>query len=492
MSGTTGTFDLSLSFNGNTATITSLPFGDTAGDVQAQIGILLTDLGISGATVAVTQTGSYYTVVLGGSLAGNTPALIAITPDPGTGDIVSPVPTVTTTQGGDPSQYFVGSALPVDGGITTVASSTGLGAATGSVYVQNGSSLQLEANVTVAGKNLVVSGTGAPTVGDPLGVNWFVQGPAPVVNGTTLGTNPAPVAGYVTDIAVDPTDPLTMYITTAGGGVWKTQNGGKTWTSIWNDAQSVYDGVIALDPTDPLHIYVGTGLLDYSMNSFAGTGLYQSYDGGVSWSLITGAGGANPFFGRAITAIAFDPFDPDNAAAVAPTAAHPDGFGPVLYISDSDQTVDGYNGVNGAPDPAIGVFRLVPVAGQGFFLNPEHVPAADLLFNLTNTVSWNRDPANMLGSFKNSGNPGPDDDFRMNFPQMQAAWTDVKVSNGVLFAAMGSDIGDAADGYEYPCDLPEPAPRFRTRLEHQRGLRVAALGGVLSALHSHDKVWQHQ
>ncbi len=349
MSGSTGTFNLSLTFGGNSATTASaLSFGASAAQMQTAIGGLLTALGISGGTVTVTQTGSYYAVLLGGTLAGNTPALLDVTPL--SGDIVDPVPIVTTTQGGDPSLYFQNSLAPVDGGILTVANSLGLGTATGNVVVQSGSSLQLEANVIVAGKTLIVSGSGAPTVGNPLGVSWFSEGPGSIVDAGTLGTQKATISGYVTDVAIDPTDTSTMYITTAGGGVWRTQDGGKTWFALWNDALSFYDGVIAMDPTDPLHLYVGTGLQDNSINSFAGTGLYQSYDGGETWSLMTGAGGANPFLGRAITAIAFDPFDPDNNPASPPTVARPDGAGPVLYIADSDQTVDGTSGA--APRPS--------------------------------------------------------------------------------------------------------------------------------------------
>jgi len=467
MSGSTGTFNLSLTFGGQTVTTAvPLPLGDTAADVQSQLSGLAAALGVSGGTVTVTQTGSYYTVILGGTFAGNIPAVISVTRV--TGDIVAPVPITPTTQGGDPSLYFFGSGLPVDGGITTVANSQGLGAASGSVFVQGGqgggtgSSLQLEGNITIGGKTLVVSGQGVPSVGDPLGVTWYAQGAGPIGNGTTLGKNKAPVAGYVTDVAVDPADPKTIYISTAGSGVWKTNNGGLTWQSIWNDLQSLYDGAIALDPFDPQHVYLGTGLQDNSLNSFAGTGLYQSFDGGQSWQLITGPGGSNPFFGRAITAIAFDPFDPDNNPDNSKT-----GAGPVVYISDSDQTVDGYNGLNGNPDPLIGVFRYDPQAGVRFnpatgLGSPENVPAADKLFNLTDIVSFNRNPANKASAhFTNTpGAPGPDDDFRLNFPQTDGTWSDMKISNGVLFAAMGTDYpSQPADQPGYPqLPLPNPLP----------------------------------
>ena len=61
---------------------------------------------------------------------------------------------------------------------------------------------------------------------------WFSVGPDTVANGQTAGSSA--VAGSVTAEAVDPEDPNTIYIATAGGGVWKTINGGQTWNPIFS------------------------------------------------------------------------------------------------------------------------------------------------------------------------------------------------------------------------------------------------------------------
>src|SRR5437870_4216153 len=66
--------------------------------------------------------------------------------------------------------------------------------------------------------------------------NWTPVGPAPIVD-ATLGGRGAQTAGRlsasgrVTGIAADPIDPNTIFITAAGGGVWKTVDGGTTWNS---------------------------------------------------------------------------------------------------------------------------------------------------------------------------------------------------------------------------------------------------------------------
>jgi autotransporter-associated beta strand protein len=72
---------------------------------------------------------------------------------------------------------------------------------------------------------------------------WFQLGPTTVTNGqtpnnTTKGQQQA-VAGSVTAAAVDPNDPNTIYIATAGGGVWKTINGGKNWYSIFSSIPEI-------------------------------------------------------------------------------------------------------------------------------------------------------------------------------------------------------------------------------------------------------------
>ncbi|HJP59052.1 MAG TPA: hypothetical protein VJ865_03610 [Gemmatimonadaceae bacterium] len=77
---------------------------------------------------------------------------------------------------------------------------------------------------------------------------------------------------------------LTIYIGSASGGVWKSENGGTTYKPIFDkqDVQSI--GAIALDPTNPKVIWVGTGE-SWTRNSVSiGDGIYKSTDGGDNWT----------------------------------------------------------------------------------------------------------------------------------------------------------------------------------------------------------------
>jgi photosystem II stability/assembly factor-like uncharacterized protein len=94
---------------------------------------------------------------------------------------------------------------------------------------------------------------------------------------------PALMSGRINDLELHPTDPRILYAGTAGGGVWKSNDGGATFNPIFEEhCQSI--GAVAMDPNNPDKvIYVGTGET-WTRNSVSvGDGLYRSTDGGINW-----------------------------------------------------------------------------------------------------------------------------------------------------------------------------------------------------------------
>src|SRR6266478_27073 len=77
--------------------------------------------------------------------------------------------------------------------------------------------------------------------------------------------------------------PDTFYFGAAGGGVWKTVNAGRTWTSVGDELPPAI-GALAVARTDPDTIYVGTGQPEPRYDISSGRGLYKSTDGGKSWA----------------------------------------------------------------------------------------------------------------------------------------------------------------------------------------------------------------
>src|SRR5262249_4833125 len=72
--------------------------------------------------------------------------------------------------------------------------------------------------------------------------NWTAIGPAPVNNGTLDGLHFQPWTGRITGLAADPGDANTIYIAAAGGGVWKTSNGGTSWTPLTDSQSTLFMG----------------------------------------------------------------------------------------------------------------------------------------------------------------------------------------------------------------------------------------------------------
>ena len=105
------------------------------------------------------------------------------------------------------------------------------------------------------------------------------------------GIGPAVTSGRVVDFAVPegPSDRLNgrlgemFYVASASGGVWKTMNGGTTWEPIFDHQSTISVGDIAVAPNNPDVIWVGTGEANNQRSSSWGDGVYKSENGGKTW-----------------------------------------------------------------------------------------------------------------------------------------------------------------------------------------------------------------
>ncbi len=94
---------------------------------------------------------------------------------------------------------------------------------------------------------------------------------------------PAVAGGRVAAVAGVPGNPNIIYVGAAGGGMWKTIDGGITWRAIWDNMPTASIGAIAIAPQNPNWIWVGTGEGNPRNDVITGRGVFFSSDGGASW-----------------------------------------------------------------------------------------------------------------------------------------------------------------------------------------------------------------
>ena len=171
---------------------------------------------------------------------------------------------------------------------------------------------------------------------------WEFLGPAPVEQGglSNVSTQVDPtqvlrgsVSGRVKAIAFDPTDPNIVYLATSLGGIWKSTNGGTSYTNLTDNLNLPLPALsfhsLTLDPTNPQVIYAGTGEIAVS----SGAGILKSTNGGQSWTLL----GADIFQNHVIASIIVDPQNPSRVYAATnlyvPSVSAVTSFPPAPFIN---------------------------------------------------------------------------------------------------------------------------------------------------------------
>ena len=161
---------------------------------------------------------------------------------------------------------------------------------------------------------LSVSALSSPSSSSASGPAWTSVGPAPIPNGQTFSVQQA-VSGRVTAIAIHPTNPDIAYVAAAQGGVYRTLDGGASWTPIFDNAQTLAVGAIGISPSQPSTIYVGTGEGNFSCDSYFGVGVYRIDNADGSNPTLSGpfaSDGTNDVLtGRSIAKVLVHPTNPD-------------------------------------------------------------------------------------------------------------------------------------------------------------------------------------
>ncbi len=95
---------------------------------------------------------------------------------------------------------------------------------------------------------------------------------------------PAGMSGRITAIDVNLRDKDHIYVGSASGGVWESKNGGITWKPIFDDQPTLAIGALEINQANPSEIWVGTGEGNPRNSHNSGAGVFKSLDGGKTWT----------------------------------------------------------------------------------------------------------------------------------------------------------------------------------------------------------------
>src|SRR4051812_22465949 len=126
--------------------------------------------------------------------------------------------------------------------------------------------------------------------------------------------------GRVLAVCGVPGEPEHFYFGGVNGGVWETNDAGRTWAPIFDGQPVASIGAIAVAPSSPKVIYVGTGEADMRSDIAQGDGMYKSVDGGRRWTRVGLADS------QQIARVLVDPADPNRVYVAA--LGHPYGPNP--------------------------------------------------------------------------------------------------------------------------------------------------------------------
>jgi len=171
---------------------------------------------------------------------------------------------------------------------------------------------------------------------------------------------PGNVAGRTRALVIDPQDPKkTWYAGSAGGGIWKTTNGGESWKHLTASLPTLSISCLAIAPSNPNVLYAGTGEGFFSGGSGTGEGIFKTEDGGQVWTQLTST--ANLDFSNVSRIIV----DPNNENVLLAAAAPiPDNLVYAAETSKIYRSTDGGQSWETVYESPYPIYQLIGQKGN--------------------------------------------------------------------------------------------------------------------------------
>jgi hypothetical protein len=229
-----------------------------------------------------------------------------------------------------------------------------------------------------------------------LGAVWQAVGPAQIAS-SSYGN----LTGRITGIAMDPSDTTgnTVYLATTGGGVWKSVNaagavGSVSFTPL-TDTLPVFNGgsaiaslsigAVSVQPGGTRVVLAGTGDPNDALDSYYGSGILRSADGGLTWSLIQGSmdgvSGNHSFVGEGFAGFAWSTASPN--LVVAAVSQADEGT-----ITNAESSSNSVRGLFYSTDAGV-TWQMATISDGSAVVQNAQVDFSDYNGNAAMAVVWN-------------------------------------------------------------------------------------------------------
>lgn len=161
-----------------------------------------------------------------------------------------------------------------------------------------------------------------------------------IANSRWTWLGPGNIGGRIRTILIDPTSTNTMWVGSVSGGIWKSINGGTSWSVVDDFMANLAVSTLVMQPNNSNSMYAGTGEGFYNADSIQGAGIFKSTDHGTTWTQLASTNNSDFYYVNRLA------ISPDSSTILAVTGSNNIPSGIWRSINDGSTwtkvSTDGY------------------------------------------------------------------------------------------------------------------------------------------------------